>query len=72
MLRMTEKGCKLMVVPKEGYIHVMGRPSSLTDEYIKTTTEDERAKWFALALRECVFDEDRKKDISNLKDEILK
>lgn len=72
MLRMTEKGCKLMVVPKEGYIHVMGRPNSLTDEYIKTTTEDERAKWFALAVRECVFDEDRKKDISNVKDEILK
>ena len=72
MLRMTEKGCKLMVVPKEGYIHVMGRKDSLTEEYMNTTTEEERAKWFALAVRECVFDEDRKKDIANVKEETLK
>lgn len=72
MLRMCEKGCKMMVVPKEGYIHMMGRKGSLTDEYMNTTTADEREKWFALALRECVYDEDRKKDVSNVKEENLK
>ena len=72
MLRMTEKGCKLMVVPKEGYIHIMARKGSLTEEYLNTTTDEERMKWFSLAVRECVFDEDRKKDIANVKEEVLK
>lgn len=73
LLRMTGKfELKAMVVPKEGYIHHLGRPGSLTDEYKKTMSVDDVNKWFGLAIRECVHVEDRKKDISTIKGEEVK
>ena len=73
LLRMTGKfELKVMVVPKEGYIHTLGRIGSLTDEYRKTMSIDEVDKWFGLALRECVHVEDRNKDISTIKEEEVK
>lgn len=73
LLRMTGKfGLKVMVVPKEGYVHALGRIGSLTDEYNKTLSPDEVDKWFGLALRESIHVEDRKKDISTIKDEEVK
>lgn len=72
LLRLTNKGLKCMVVPKEGYVHEVGREGSLTDEYNKTLTNDEVNKWFELAFREYVYDNDRKKDVINVKDEELK
>ena len=61
-----------MVVPKEGYVHEIGRKGSLTDEYNLTMTEDEVKKWFELAYREYVYEEDRNKDIINVSEEELK
>lgn len=73
LLRMTGKfELKAMVVPKEGYIHNLGRVGSLTDEYNKTMSIDEVNKWFGLALRESIHVEDRKKDISTIKEEDVK
>ena len=72
MLRMTKKGLKIMVVPKEGYLHTMGRKGCLTNSYLSSMTESERDKWFSLAIRECIYDEDRQKDISSIKEEEIK
>ncbi len=72
LLRLTKMGLKAMVIPKEGYIHGIGRKNSLTEIYTNELTEKETEKWFNLALRECVYKEDRKKDISNIKEEIVK
>ena len=72
LLRLTNKGLKCMVVPKEGYVHEIGRKGSLTDEYNLTMTEDEVKKWFELAYREYVYEEDRNKDIINVSEEELK
>ena len=72
MLRMTKKGLKIMVVPKEGYLHTMGREGCLTNSYLSTMSESERDKWFSLAIRECIFDEDRQKDVNSIKAEEVK
>lgn len=72
MLRMTKKGLKIMVVPKEGYLHTMGREGCLTNSYLSTMSESDRDKWFSLAIRECIYDEDRQKDIKNIKTEEVK
>lgn len=72
MLRMTKKGLKIMVVPKEGYLHTIGREGCLTSTYMMSMTEEERDKWFSLAVRECIYDEDRKKDIHSIKAEDVK
>ena len=72
LLRLTNKGLKCMVAPKEGYVHEIGRENSLTDIYNKTLSEDEINKWFELAFREYVYDNDRNKDIINVSEEELK
>ena len=72
LLRLTNKGLKCMVVPKEGYVHEVGREGSLTDTYNKTLSDDEINKWFELAFREYVYDTDRNKDIINVAEEELK
>lgn len=72
LLRLTNKGLKCMVVPKEGYVHEVGREGSLTDTYNKTLSDEEINKWFELALREYVYDTDRNKDIINVAEEELK
>lgn len=72
LLRMTKLGLKAMVVPKEGYVHALGREGSLTEQYLKEISEEDQEKWFNLALRECAYKEDRNKDISNIKEETVK
>ena len=72
LLRLTNKGLKCMVVPKEGYVHEIGREGSLTDTYNKTLSDEEINKWFELAFREYVYDTDRNKDIINVAEEELK
>jgi hypothetical protein len=72
LLRLTSKGLKCMVVPKEGYVHEVGREGSLTDTYNKTLSDEEINKWFELAFREYVYDTDRNKDIINVAEEELK
>lgn len=72
LLHMTKKELKVFVVPKEGYIHVVGRKGSLTEEYNNTMKMDEIKKWFNMAKIECAYEKDRKTDISKIKDEDLK
>lgn len=63
LLRLTNKGLKAFVVPKEGYKHIIMRKNSLTDVYSKTILDNELHKWFELAKREYSYIEDRNKDI---------
>lgn len=63
LLRLTNKGLKVFVVPKEGYKHIIMRSNSLTDFYNKAIPSDEVHKWFELAKREYSYTEDRNKDI---------
>ena len=72
LLRMTKKELKVFVVPKEGYMHIIGREDSLTDEYNKTLTDKEILKWFSLAKTEYMYTEDRKTNIDKIKEEELK
>lgn len=72
LLRLTKKELKVYVVPKEGYIHVIGRKNSLTDEYNQTLSREEIKKWFDLAKTEYAFNEDRKTNIDKIKTEVLK
>lgn len=72
LLRMTKLGLKAMVVPKEGYVHALGRKGSLTETYTNELSEEDQNKWFNLALRECAYKEDREKGIENIKEEAVK
>lgn len=65
LLRMTNKKLRVMVVPKEGYKHIVGRENSMMDVYRKEMEgTDDVQKWFELAKREYQYTEDRKKAIS--------
>lgn len=73
LLRLTNKKLKAIVVPKEGYKHLIGRENSLTETYEKTIEADSIQKWFELAKCEYPFIEDRKRTIvMETKQEILK
>ena len=72
LLRLAKKELEIFVVPKEGYVHIIGRKDSLTDEYNKTLTRDEIRKWFDLAKTEYAFTQDRKVTIDKIKEEEVK
>jgi len=55
LLRMTNKGKKIYVIPKVGYNHKLGRKGSLVEIYKETTTQDETQFYFDLAKREYLF-----------------
>lgn len=63
LLRVTNKKLKVFIVPKEGYRHVIDRDDSLTDICGKKFTQEEVDKWYALATKEYLYEEDRKIDI---------
>ena len=71
LLRMAKKEMKIFVVPKEGYLHLIGRKGSLTDEYAASMDKNDIKKWFDLAKAECIFKEDRKTTISGIKEEVV-
>lgn len=71
LLRLTNKGLKAFVVPKEGYKHLIGRKDSLITIYNDTLNGEEIQKWFNLARTEYSYDEDRNTTIvETLKEEI--
>lgn len=72
LLRVTKKDLKVFVVPKEGYVHTLGREGSLIEEYSNTLEMEEIVKWFDLARIEYVFTEDRNQTIQHIKKEVLK
>lgn len=62
LLRLTNKGKKVFVIPKIGYQHNIGRKGSLFDNYRETLDEKESRFWLSLARKECFFTQDRKKE----------
>ena len=61
ILRLTNKGKQIFVIPKIGYQHNVNREGSLFDVYRNTMDEKESKFWLSLAKRECFFKDDRKK-----------
>ena len=72
LLRMTGKGLKAFVAPKEGYVHEIGRKGSLGDTYMSKYGKDDVDRWFHLAERESKHDEDRGLGIDSINTETLK
>lgn len=64
LLRLTHNEYKAYVVPKVGYIHIVGRNGSLTDEYLQTLDDKTITEWFNVAKREYRYEEDRKRGIN--------
>lgn len=61
LLRMTYNNKKVMVIPKIGYKHYLGRTNSLLNIYKETVNETESNWWFDLAKQEYFFKNDRNK-----------
>lgn len=55
LLRATNKGKKVYVIPKVGYNHTLGRENSLTNIYRNEISQDETNWWFELAKRDYFF-----------------
>lgn len=55
LLRLTNKGKKVYVIPKVGYNHKLGRKGSLVEMYKETVSEEESNFLFELAKREYLF-----------------
>lgn len=59
LLRATYKGKKIYVIPKVGYVHRLGRPNSLIENYKKTVDDKESNFWVNVAKKEQFFKEQR-------------
>ena len=57
LLRATNKGKKVFVIPKVGYVHYLGRKDSLIESYGNTVTDDEVKYWMGIAKKEYFFKE---------------
>jgi len=64
LLRATNKGKKVFVIPKVGYNHSLGRKDSLTEVYKREVDNDETQWLFDLAKREYFFDPSVERDPS--------
>jgi hypothetical protein len=62
LLRATNKGKKVFVIPKVGYNHTLDRKGSLVNIYKESVDREESQWWFDLAKREFFYKEDRKKE----------
>ena len=62
LLRATNKGKIVFVIPKVGYNHSLGRKGSLVEQYKENVPKEESQWWFDLAKREMYYKEDRKKE----------
>lgn len=61
LLRATDKGKKIFVIPKIGYIHNLGNPDSLLEIYRATIDEKESNFWYQTAKQEYFYKNDRNK-----------
>ena len=62
LLRATNKGKLVYVVPKIGYKHYLGRPNSLVQSARETMSEKESQWWFEVAKKEYFYKEERSAD----------
>ena len=67
LLRATNKGKKIYVIPKVLYNHKLGRKDSITEIYKETVDAEETKWWFDLAKRESMFRDDRNKTYEEFK-----
>ena len=68
LLRATNKGKTVFVIPKVGYNHTLGRSGSLVELYKENVDGEESQWWFDLAKREYFYKEDRKKEYKKLEE----
>ena len=61
LLRLTNKGKTVFVIPKVGYNHHLARKGSLVEYYKENVDNDETQWWYDLSKREYFFKEDRNK-----------
>jgi hypothetical protein len=61
LLRLTNKGKKVFVMPKVGYVHMLGREGSLMEQYREQMDADESKFWFDTAKQEYFYKDDRNK-----------
>jgi hypothetical protein len=61
LLRLTNKGKKVFVMPKVGYVHMLGREGSLMEQYREQMDSDESKFWFDTAKQEYFYKDDRNK-----------
>ena len=59
LMRITNKGKKVYVIPKIGYIHKLGRAGSLIEGYKQTIDNKESNFWVGVARKEYFFKEER-------------
>lgn len=59
LLRITYFSTRVMVIPKLGYQHIIGREDSLFEGYTKTISKDESRWWMSLAKKEYFHTKDR-------------
>ncbi len=59
LLRITNKGKKVYVIPKVGYAHRLGREGSLIEGYKKAIDEKESNFWVNVARKEYFYKEER-------------
>lgn len=55
LLRAVHNGKDVYVVPKVGYVHHLGREGSMSEKYLKNTSEKEAKYWFSVAKKEYFF-----------------
>ena len=70
LLRATNKGKKVFVIPKVCYNHKLGRKNSLVEIYKETVNEEESQWLFELAKKEMFYKEDRNKTYDEYKKSI--
>lgn len=61
LMRLTNKGKKVFVMPKVGYVHMLGREGSLMEQYREQMDADESKFWFDTAKQEYFYKDDRNK-----------
>lgn len=59
LLRTTNKGKKVFVIPKVGYNHTLGRKGSLVELYKEQIGNEETEWWFDLAKKDYFFKEEK-------------
>lgn len=55
LLRLTNKGKGVFVIPKVGYAHYLGRKDSLLENYRATISDEEARYWMNVAKKEYFF-----------------
>ena len=59
LLRLTNNGKSVFVIPKVGYVHYLGRKDSLLETYRASIGEDEAKYWMNTAKKEYFFNVQR-------------